>query len=64
MIVVSTLVGVVLNMVHLDPIKALFWSAVITGVVAAPIMVMIMLLASRRKVMGAFRLPLRLKVLG
>ena len=63
-IVVSTLVGVVLNMVHLDPIKALFWSAVINGVVAAPIMVMIMLLASRRKVMGAFRLPLRLKVLG
>jgi Mn2+/Fe2+ NRAMP family transporter len=63
-IVVSTLVGVVLNMVHLDPIKALFWSAVVNGVVAAPIMVMIMLLASRRKVMRTFRLPLRLKVLG
>ena len=63
-IVVSTLVGVVLNMVHLDPIKALFWSAVVNGVVAAPIMVMIMLLASRRKVMGTFRLPLRLKLLG
>ena len=32
--------------------------------VAAPIMVMIMLLASRRKVMGTFKLPLRLKILG
>jgi hypothetical protein len=32
----------------LDPIKALFWSAVINGVAAVPIMVMIMLMASRR----------------
>jgi NRAMP (natural resistance-associated macrophage protein)-like metal ion transporter len=63
-IAVSTLVGILLNVVHLDPVKALFWSAVVNGVVAAPIMVMIMLLASRRKVMGSFRLPLRLKILG
>ena len=63
-IVVSTLVGVLLNAIHLDPVRALFWSAVVNGVVAAPIMVMIMLLAGRRKVMGSFKLPLRLKVLG
>ena len=44
--------------------KALFWSAVVNGVVAAPIMVMIMLLAGRKKVMGPFTLPLRLRVLG
>lgn len=58
------LVGILLNAIHLDPVKSLFWSAVVNGVVAAPIMVMIMLLASRRKVMGSFKLPLRLKILG
>jgi len=63
-IAVSTLVGILLNLIHLDPIRALFWSAVVNGVVAAPIMVMIMLLASRRKVMGSFKLPLRLRILG
>jgi NRAMP (natural resistance-associated macrophage protein)-like metal ion transporter len=63
-IATSTLVGVLLNVIHLDPVRALFWSAVINGVVAAPIMVMIMLLASRRKVMGSFRLSPRLKILG
>ena len=40
----------------LDPIKALFWSAVINGVAAVPIMVMIMLMGSRREVMGQFTL--------
>jgi Mn2+/Fe2+ NRAMP family transporter len=55
---------VLLNVVHLDPVKALFWSAVINGTVAAPLMVMIMILASRRRVMGAFTLSWRLKLLG
>jgi len=63
-IAVSTLLGVLLNVIHLDPIKALFWSAVINGAVAAPLMVMIMILASTRKVMGKFTLSLRLKLLG
>jgi Mn2+/Fe2+ NRAMP family transporter len=53
-IAVATLVGVVLNFTPLDPIKALFWSAVINGVAAVPIMVMIMLMASRKTVMGQF----------
>jgi len=63
-IALSTLAGVGLNAVHLDAVKALFWSAVTNGVVAAPLMVMIMLLASRENVMGKFTLSLRLKVLG
>ncbi len=53
-----------MNAVQLDPVKAVFWSAVTNGVVAAPLMVMIMLLASRENVMGDFTLSLRLKVLG
>jgi Mn2+/Fe2+ NRAMP family transporter len=42
----------------------LFWSAVINGVAAVPIMIMIMLMASRRVVMGQFTLTRRLMVLG
>ena len=63
-IAISTLAGVALNVVHLDPMKALFWSAVVNGVASAPIMIAIMLLASRRSVMGDFVLQRRLQVLG
>ncbi len=63
-IAVAGLIGIGLNLVHLDPIKALFWSAVINGVTAVPIMVMIMLLASRKSCMGAFSIRTGLKVVG
>ena len=63
-IAVATLLGVLLNFSPIDPIKALFWSAVINGVVAVPIMVLMMVLASNPKVMGQFRLPLVLKLIG
>jgi Mn2+/Fe2+ NRAMP family transporter len=63
-IAMSTLAGIALNLFHLDPIRALFWSAVVNGVASAPIMIAIMLLATRRAVMGRFTLPLRLLVLG
>jgi NRAMP (natural resistance-associated macrophage protein)-like metal ion transporter len=63
-IAVSTLIGILINFVGLDPIKALFWSAVINGVVAAPLMVIIMLMAMRRDVMGAFVLPPALWAMG
>jgi NRAMP (natural resistance-associated macrophage protein)-like metal ion transporter len=63
-IAVATFVGAVLNFSPLDPIKALFWSAVINGVAAVPIMVMIMLMASRRQVMGQFTLTPWLMSLG
>jgi Mn2+/Fe2+ NRAMP family transporter len=44
--------GVILNFTPVDPIKALYWSAVINGILAAPVMVMLMLLVRNRKVMG------------
>ena len=56
--------GVVMNLMPIDPIKALFWSAVINGVVAVPVMAMLMLLATQRKAMGDFVLPPVLKVMG
>jgi NRAMP (natural resistance-associated macrophage protein)-like metal ion transporter len=63
-IAAAVVVGALLNFSPLDPVKALFWSAVVNGVAAVPIMVMIMHMASRRDVMGEFALRAWLKVLG
>ena len=63
-IAVATLIGVFVNFVHLDPIKALFWSAVINGVVAVPLMVVIMIMARQKRVMGPFAIPLPLSAMG
>ncbi|MCP3442257.1 Nramp family divalent metal transporter [Bradyrhizobium sp. CCGUVB14] len=49
---VSVALGVALNFTALDPIRALYWSAVINGILAAPIMTVMMLLVRRKSVMG------------
>jgi NRAMP (natural resistance-associated macrophage protein)-like metal ion transporter len=53
-IAVSVLAALVIQYSPINPMKALFWSAVINGVAAVPLMVVIILMASRRSVMGAF----------
>jgi Mn2+/Fe2+ NRAMP family transporter len=53
-IAVSVLAGLVIQYSPISPMKALFWSAVINGVVAVPLMAVIILLASKKSVMGAF----------
>jgi NRAMP (natural resistance-associated macrophage protein)-like metal ion transporter len=63
-IAIATGLGVLLNYSPIDPIKALFWSAVINGVVAVPVMGLMMHLASRKDVMGEFRLHPGLKIMG
>ena len=60
----ATLVGVVMNFTPIDPVKALFSSAVINGVVAVPVMAVMMLLSSNPAAMGHYRLPRTLKILG
>ena len=60
----ATVGGVALNFTPIDPIKALFWSAVINGVIALPIMIVMMLLGSNERVMGKFRIGRRLRWLG
>ena len=60
----ATLIGVGLNFTPIDPIRALVWSAVINGVVAVPVMVILMLLASESKIMKQFVIGSGLKVLG
>jgi Mn2+/Fe2+ NRAMP family transporter len=56
-IAIGTLIGVFINFIDIDPIKELFWCAVINGVIAVPLMVMIMIMSMQNRVMGAFTLP-------
>ena len=64
-IAAAMVIGGALNFVHIiDPIKALFWSAVINGVASVPIMVLIMHLASHKAAMGQFKLHMGLKAVG
>jgi Mn2+/Fe2+ NRAMP family transporter len=60
----AMIIGAALNFIHLDPMKALFWSAVINGIVAVPTMALIMVMASRVDIMGRFRLSLVLRIAG
>jgi Mn2+/Fe2+ NRAMP family transporter len=63
-ITAATLIGLSLNFLHIDPVKALFWAAVLNGVTAAPLMAVIMVMASSRRVMGKLMIPSYLKILG
>jgi Mn2+/Fe2+ NRAMP family transporter len=63
-IAIATVGGVALNFTHLDPMRALVWSAEINGVIAVPIMAIMMILASREDIMGRFVIRPRLRGLG
>ena len=63
-IIIATLGGMALIFAPIDPVRALYWSAVVNGVISVPIMGVMMLLASRRDVMGELAISPRLKVLG
>src|SRR3984893_19246130 len=63
-ITVGMALGVALNFSAIDPIWAPYWSAVLNGVVAVPVIVMMMRLTTRPSVMAGFTLPLPLQVMG
>ncbi len=63
-IAAATLGGAVLNFTPIDPVKALYWSAVVNGVLAAPLMAVMMALATNRRVMGRLSLPPTMIALG
>jgi Mn2+/Fe2+ NRAMP family transporter len=63
-IAVSTLIGVGLGFTRIDPIKALYWAAVINGVISVPIMFVMMRMVANPKIMGKFVVGQRLSVLG
>lgn len=60
----ATAAGVLLNFTPIDPIKALYWCAVINGIVAVPVMAMMMAMAANAKIMGEFAIGGWLKGLG
>lgn len=63
-IALATLLGAAANIFQLNPVKALVWSAVLNGIVAVPVLVLLMLLSSREKIMGQFRISGVWRVLG
>jgi NRAMP (natural resistance-associated macrophage protein)-like metal ion transporter len=63
-IAVATILGLLQNFLHMNPIKALFWSAVLNGVVAGPVIASMVVLGGNTKVMGKFTLPAYMRVIG
>jgi Mn2+/Fe2+ NRAMP family transporter len=63
-IVLATLTGLALGFTSIDPIKALYWSAVINGVTSVPMMVLIMTLSADSRVMGEFTICGTLRIVG
>lgn len=63
-IALATVLGLGIVVSPLDPMRALFWSAVVNGVVAVPIMAAMMIVAGRRDQMGAFVAGFRLRLFG
>jgi Mn2+/Fe2+ NRAMP family transporter len=61
---IATLTGIALDFLGLNPIRALFLAAVINGLAAVPLMVMLMLISNNPKVVGKFPLPLYLRLVG
>jgi NRAMP (natural resistance-associated macrophage protein)-like metal ion transporter len=60
----ATALGLGMILLHFDPIRALFWSAVINGVLAGPLMIVILVMSADRGVMGRFTVPRGLRVMG
>ncbi|MBB3659913.1 NRAMP (natural resistance-associated macrophage protein)-like metal ion transporter [Rhizobium sp. BK650] len=63
-VALATVVGMLLNFTPIPPMKALFWSAVINGVAAVPVMIILILIASNREVMKQFVIGRALKTVG
>ena len=64
MLSIATIVGVAIDLTGVDSMKVLIWAAVINAAVAVPIMAVMMLLAVKPDVMGAFVITRRLRALG
>jgi len=63
-IAVTTLAGALLQSIGVNPVRALYWSAVINGVLAAPLMVIMMLIVRNPRAMGKLTAGARTTVLG
>ncbi|HUD85703.1 MAG TPA: divalent metal cation transporter, partial [Xanthobacteraceae bacterium] len=64
MVAAATIAGLLVALTPLDPIWMLFWSAVVNGVVAVPLMVAMMIVVTSRKIMGKFAASRTLTIFG
>lgn len=60
-LIVATFLGALANVFKISPVKALVWSAVINALVAAPVMVLVMLVSTTSSIMGTLAVPRRLQ---
>jgi len=63
-IAITTLAGASLNAIGIDPARALYWAAVVNGILAAPLMAVMMLIVSNPRAMGRLTVSKRTKILG
>jgi NRAMP (natural resistance-associated macrophage protein)-like metal ion transporter len=63
-LVAATLIGTAVDFTSLDPMKALLWSAIVNGVVAVPIMAVMMRIGTDERILGRWTLTRRHRVLG
>jgi len=63
-IAVTTLSGASLSAIGIDPARALYWAAVVNGILAAPLMATMMLIVSNPRAMGRLTVSRRTKILG
>ena len=63
-IAIGIIIGIFINFLRVNPISALFWSAVLNGVAAVPLIAVIVWLASNRRVMGQWRSSLLARMWG
>lgn len=60
----ATLIGIAINFSGLNPIRALYWFAVINGVVGVPLMVVLIITSANKSIVGKFSLSPYLRILG
>lgn len=63
-IALGMLLGLAIDWSPINPMKALFWSAVINGIVAVPVLIGLMIVVSKRSIMGEFVASVPLKIFG
>jgi len=63
-IILSIFVGLIMNFIGINPIKALYWSAFLNGVIALPLLAIIMKIGGDKKIMGSETNPMWVKIFG
>jgi NRAMP (natural resistance-associated macrophage protein)-like metal ion transporter len=63
-LIAATVIGTLIDFTPVDPIRALVWSAVVNGIVAVPIMAVMIWLGSNREILGDYTISVRHRVLG